>query len=332
MNNGETVRAARVRASCGLATADWRARRTFEASDFAAAELTRRKDGPISVILPAREVAGTIGPILDAVIPLRELGLLDEVLVVDAASEDGTALLAAERGATVLQEDRLLAEHGRALGKGDAMWRALSAARGDIVVFLDTDTAGFRPSFVLGLLGPLLTNPTIHFVKGSFERPLSLGGAVLPGQGGRVTELVARPLLNLYAPHLAGFDQPLAGELAARADLLRGLSFPAGYGVEIANLIDAAEAVGIDALAQVDLGSRQNRHQPLRELSAMAYAVMVAAGTRLHGTGLPALGPLALPPEPGGTTVELRHVTVLERPPLHSLAERAPRRRAAGST
>ena len=145
---------------------------------------------------------------------------------------------------------------------------------------------------------------------------------MLPGQGGRVTELVARPLLNIYAPHLAGFDQPLAGELAARADLLRCLSFPAGYGVEIANLIDAARLAGIDALAQVDLGTRQNRHQPLRDLSAMSYAVMVAAGSRLHDAGLPpppAPGPLALPPRPGETAIELRQVTVTERPPLAGL-------------
>ncbi|HWF24775.1 MAG TPA: glucosyl-3-phosphoglycerate synthase [Solirubrobacteraceae bacterium] len=305
-----------------LALADWRARRGFRASQFTAEELLARKREPISVILPAREVASTIGAIVGRVTELRDLGLVDEVLVVDAASEDGTALVAADHGATVLQEDELLREYGPARGKGDAMWRALSVARGEIVIFLDADTSDFSPSFVVGLLGPLLADPEIRFVKGSFLRPLQVGGTVLPGQGGRVTELVARPLLNLYAPHLAGFDQPLAGELAGRADLLRALPFPAGYGVEIANLIDAARIAGIDALAQVDLGTRQNRHQPLRELSAMAYALMVAAGTRLHGAGLSpatAPGPLALPPQPGETTLELRQVPVLERPPLDSL-------------
>jgi glucosyl-3-phosphoglycerate synthase len=203
------------------------------------------------------------------------------------------------------------------------MWRALSVARGEIVVFLDADTTDFGPRFVLGLLGPLLCEPDIRFVKGAFLRPLEVAGQVLPGQGGRVTELVARPLLNLYAPYLAGFHQPLAGELCARADLLRALPFPAGYGVEIANLIDAARLVGIDALAQVDLGTRQNRHQSLRDLSAMAYAVMVAAGARLHGAGFPpapAPGPLALPPQPGDPAIELRQVTVIERPPLDSLS------------
>ncbi|HWF72929.1 MAG TPA: glucosyl-3-phosphoglycerate synthase [Solirubrobacteraceae bacterium] len=305
-----------------LALADWRARRSFRADEFTIAGLLARKTGPISAILPAREVAATIAPILDALAGLREDGLLDEILVVDAASQDGTALAAAAHGATVLQEDELLPDYGPARGKGDAMWRALSVARGETVVFLDADTSDFDASFAVGLLGPLLVHPEIRFVKGAFLRPLQVAGSVLPGQGGRVTELVARPLLNLYAPHLAGFDQPLAGELAARADLLRALAFPAGYGVEIANLIDAARVAGIDALAQVDLGTRQNRHQPLRDLSAMSYAVMVAAAARLHGAGLPPApvpGPLALPPLPGETALELRQVPVLERPPLDSL-------------
>jgi len=267
-------------------------------------------------------VATTIGPILDSICPLRDLGLVDEILVVDSASQDGTALVAAAHGAAVLQEDELLTAHGPARGKGDAMWRALSISRGEIVVFLDADTRDFSPGFIVGLLGPLLHDPEIHFVKGAFLRPLQLEDTVLPGEGGRVTELVARPLLNLYAPHLAGFDQPLAGELAARADLLRRLSFPVGYGVEIANLIDAASVAGIDALAQVDLGTRQNRHQPLRDLTAMSYAVMVAAAARIHVAGLPpapAPGPLALPPRSGETVNELRQVPVIERPPLDSL-------------
>jgi glucosyl-3-phosphoglycerate synthase len=306
-----------------LALADWRARHSFQATQFAVESLLERKTGRISVILPAREVAATIGPIVDSVAALRELGLVDEILAIDAASDDGTAVVAANHGATVLQEDELLTEFGPARGKGDAMWRGLSVAGGEIVVFLDADTSDFSPGFVTGLLGPLLENPQIRFVKGAFARPLRLGGSLLAGQGGRVTELVARPLLPLYAPPLAGFDQPLAGELAARADLLRRLPFPAGYGVEIANLLDAAREAGTDALAQVDLGTRQNRHQSLRDLSAMSYAVMVAAAARLHPAGLaaaPAPGPLALPPVPGETALELRQVPVLERPPLDSLA------------
>lgn len=311
-----------------LSLADWRARRTFNAADFEAAALLERKTVPISVVLPAREVAATIGPIVDAVLALRELGLVDEILVIDAASGDATASIASAHGASVLQEDELLGEHGPARGKGDAMWRALSVARGEIVVFLDADTRDFSSRFVVGLLGPLLTQPELRFVKGAFRRPLALAGCVFPGEGGRVTELVARPLLNLYAPQLAGFDQPLAGEVAGRADLLRSLPFPAGYGVEIANLIDAARIAGVDALAQVELGNRQNRHQSLRELSAMSYAVMVAAAARLHDAGLAsaaAPGKLALPPPPGETAVEMREVTIVERPPLNSIVRPARR-------
>jgi hypothetical protein len=305
-----------------LGHADWRARRTFEARDFDAIQLTRLKRGSITTILPAREVAGTVAGIIDQIRPLSDLGLIDRILVVDAASTDGTAAVAAAAGAEVLQENELLPEHGDARGKGDAMWRALSVIDSEIVVFLDADTRGFTPDFVVGLLGPILTNPEIRFVKGAFQRPFDAGAAVLANEGGRVTELVARPLLNLYAPHLAGFDQPLAGEVAAYCEDLRGLSYPAGYGVEIANLIDMARAVGIDALAQADLGQRQNRHQPLRELTAMAYAVMVAAARRLRPDGLPepaVPGPLVLPPTRPATAAETRHVVTFERPPLNSL-------------
>jgi glucosyl-3-phosphoglycerate synthase len=289
-------------------------------------QLTRLKRGSITAILPAREVGDTVGAIIDQIRPLHDQGLIDRILVVDAASADGTAAMAAAAGADVLQEDELLCDHGAARGKGDAMWRALSAVESEIVVFLDADTRGFTPDFVVGLIGPILTNTEIRFVKGAFQRPFDTGEAILANEGGRVTELVARPLLNLYAPHLAGFDQPLAGEVAAYCEDLRGLSFPAGYGVEIANLIDIARDAGIDALAQVDLGRRQNRHQPLRDLTAMAYAVMVAAARRLHGEGLPVPavpGPLVLPPTAPTAAAETRQVVTFERPPLNSL-ERDP--------
>jgi glucosyl-3-phosphoglycerate synthase len=202
------------------------------------------------------------------------------------------------------------------------MWRALSAVDSEIVVFLDADTRGFTADFLVGMLGPILTNPEIRFVKGAFRRPFDTGEATLPDEGGRVTELVARPLLNLYAPHLAAFDQPLAGEVAAYTEDLRELAFPAGYGVEIANLIDIARIAGTDALAQVQLGQRQNRHQPLRDLTSMAYSVMVAAAHRLKEAGfaVPAApGPLMLPPIGSGALAEARQVVTFERPPLSTL-------------
>jgi len=309
-----------------LGYADWRARRTFRAGDFDASALTRLKRSSVTAVLPAREVADTIAAIVDQLLPLRDVGLVDRILVVDAGSADGTAEVAAGAGAEVFQEDDLLSEHGAARGKGDAMWRALSVVDGEIVVFLDADTRDFTPNFVVGLLGPILTDAEIRFVKGAFRRPFDTGDTILPDEGGRVTELVARPLLNLYAPQLAVFDQPLAGEIAAYSEDLRSLHFPAGYGVEIANLIDIAGIAGTDALAQVDLGQRQNRHQPLRDLTAMSYAVMVAAARRLQHTGLRApegQGPLLLPPSAPGTAAQTRQVVTFERPPLSSLIPEA---------
>ena len=218
---------------------------------------------------------------------LCDAGLVDEAVVVDACSRDGTAELAAAAGIRVVQQDELAREYGPAQGKGDAMWRGLASVSSELVVFLDTDTVDFHEGFVRGLVGPLISAPGIDFVKGCFARPLREGSRLRPGEGGRVTELMARPLLNLYAPELAVFDQPLAGEVAARRELLEQLPFCVGYGVEIAMLIDAWRLVGLEGLAQVDLGERQNRHQPLRELSAMAYAVLAAASSRLVGDDAP---------------------------------------------
>ena len=308
------------RAPRGLAVdlrrAGWLAARSYRAEDFALAELVERKDVTVSVVLPAREVAGTIGRVLEAIAPLERAGLVDELLVVDAASRDGTAEIAAAHGARVADESELLPGLGPALGKGDAMWRALAGTSGDVVAYLDTDTEDFTAGFVTGLLGPLLCEPEVDFVKGAFRRPLRVGDTVVPDGGGRVTELVARPLLNLYLPELAAFLQPLAGEVAARRELLEGLAFPVGYGVEIAMLIDALRAVGLERMAQVDVGTRQNRHQSLQELSAMALEVLAAAERRIHGAErveAAAPGPLLVP---SGGRFETRSVVVDERPPL----------------
>lgn len=299
---------------------EWQARRSYEAGAYTLDRLVAAKAGgtTVSVVLPAREVADTIGPILDALAPLRRGGAIDELVVVDAASQDGTARVAEQRGARVVQESEVLAEHGPARGKGDALWRSLAVTSGDVVAFLDADTENFDDRFLRGLLGPLLEDPAVAFVKGAFRRPFRLGETTVPDGGGRVTELVARPLLNLYLPQLAGFVQPLAGEFAARRTLLEQLPFPVGYGVEIATLIDSYRIAGLDALAQVDLGVRQNRHQSLRALSAMAYAVAIALERRIHGEhpALAAPGPLAFP---HGDELELRRVAVEERPPLAQL-------------
>jgi glucosyl-3-phosphoglycerate synthase len=202
------------------------------------------------------------------------------------------------------------------------MWRALRVSGGELVCFMDGDTRDPAPAHLLGLLGPLLTDPTVAFVKGAFDRPFDTGGERLAHEGGRVTELMARPLLNLHAPLLAGFAQPLAGEFAARRDLLEAIAFPVGYGVEVATLLDALDARGLDALAECHLGSRQNRHQPLRVLGEMAYAVLAAAGRRLPGAGGTPANGRYLRPWAGGTAI-----TVPVRPPLRDLA---PARRSTG--
>jgi glucosyl-3-phosphoglycerate synthase len=305
-----------------LARSDWRARRSFTAERFTLAHLLEEKRCTVALVLPTREVAATIGPIAAHAARLHDAGLLDEVLVVDAGSRDGTTRIAEQAGLRVEQEDELSAQLGAARGKGDAMWRALRELSSEIVVYADTDTEDFGQHFLTGMLGPLLCDPTVQLVKGFFRRPFRAASTLVPNGGGRVTELMARPLLNLHAPELAVFDQPLAGETAGRRELLEQLPFSAGYGVEIAMLIDAWRAVGLEGLAQVDLGARQNQHQSLRELSAMAYAVLVAAETRFLGSDFAdahACGSISLPALDGAGAMETRRVTVEERPPLASL-------------
>jgi glucosyl-3-phosphoglycerate synthase len=260
-----------------------------------------------------------LGPILVALEPLRAAGLIDELLIVDAASRDGTAAVAAAHGAVVVQESALLAQYGPARGKGDAMWRALSATHNELIVFLDADTEDFSPRLLLGLLAPLLREPAVQFVKGTYRRPFRDDSGTASDGGGRVTELLARPLINLHLPELAGFSQPLAGEVAGRRTLLESLPFPVGYGVEIAMLIDAHRAVGLDGLAQAQLGTRQNRHQALGELSGMAYQVLVAAARRIHGSAdIERLAPGELL-VPFDGALRARALPVEERPPLVSL-------------
>lgn len=307
--------------SVDLAVSSWYERRRYRAEQFDPARLhDHKRETTVTVIIPAKECAETIGDVLErTVAPLATNGLIDEVVVVDAASVDGTAAVAAAAGARVVQQDEVATELGPALGKGDAMWRALRVSEGDIVCFLDADTADPTVNHLLGLLGPILSDSSITLVKGAFERPLDAGGVRLPHEGGRVTELMARPLLNLHEPLLAGFSQPLAGEFAARRELLATIPFPVGYGIEIAVLVDALRAHGLDALAECHLGTRQNRHQPLRQLGEMSYAVLAAMENRLGRRAEQAPAPTHvaegryLRPWQDGMVVD---VPVDERPPL----------------
>jgi glucosyl-3-phosphoglycerate synthase len=272
------------------------------------------------VVLPAREVADTIGPIVER---LRSLDpLIDQILVVDSDSRDGTAGVAARAGAEVHQEAQLAPELGQVLGKGDAMWRALRVIHGELVLYLDSDTRDFSPHFAVGMLGPLLCEPELQFVKGFFRRPYTRpDGTQLPAGGGRVTELAARPLLSAFFPELAAFVQPLAGEVAMRRPLLERLPFATGYAVETAMLLHARDALGgTDGMAQVDLDVRLNPHKPLSRLGPMAYAVLTVILERLRAEGrlLDDHSP-PLQTADGG----LVHVELVERPPYATLRAHA---------
>lgn len=303
--------------SVDLAVSSWASTRRYVASAFSP-ELLRRRKGTTSVdvVIPTKACADTLGGVLAGTVgPLRDAGVIDDVLVIDAGSTDGTAQVGRAFGARVIQQDNVLAEYGPALGKGDAMWRALHVTGADIVCFLDGDTENPDPNHLQGLIGPLLTDPSLQLVKGAFDRPLRAGGVSLPGEGGRVTELMARPLLNLHEPRLAGFAQPLAGEFAGRRELFESVPFPVGYGIEIAVLIDALRLYGLDSLAECHLGERHNRHQPLRALGEMAYAVLSAVEKRVGGDRS-AIGGHYLRPWQDCAVAD---VPVLERPPLATL-------------
>jgi glucosyl-3-phosphoglycerate synthase len=271
--------------------------------------------------VPAREEAKTIGPIVRDLVSLRERNVIDQVVVVDASSADGTGRIAAAEGAEVHVQSDLLPEFGPCNGKGDAMWRALTVLRGDVVLFVDADSEDFGPHFACGMLGPLLLDDGIEYVKGFYRRPFKHAddAAAAPEGGGRVTELTARPLLNLFYPELAAIAQPLAGEIAARRTLFDRLPWSTGYAIEVTQLIDAWTEVGLWGMAQVDLDVRQNRHQPLRELGLMAYAVLRGVTERLVREGRLTVEQrdAFLAPGPGG--LETRKVEIVERPPIASL-------------
>jgi len=265
----------------------------------------------VSVCIPARNEDATVGAIVSTIRArlVDRLGLVDEIVVVDDHSSDRTGPEAAAAGARVVAAAEVLPEHGTGHGKGEALWKSLHASTGDLVVWCDADVRDFDPRFITGLLGPLLTDPGIGFVKGFYQRPVD--GQVRGG--GRVTELVARPLLTMLFPHLSGVVQPLSGEYGGRRTVLEQVPFVEGYGVDIGLLIDIAARFGIDSLAQVDLGQRVHRNRPLHELSPMAAQVLQAA---LHRAA-PELTPnhfTMRPPE-----LEPVEITYRERPPLATL-------------
>jgi glucosyl-3-phosphoglycerate synthase len=269
---------------------EWFEQRSYRHEEFEDVEsLAHRKRGldlTVSLVLPGRNVADTVGGIIEQITDLNErTPLVDQILVVDADSADGTAQVAASKGAEVYSENELLSYYGGAHGKGDAMWRSLSVTKGDLVMYADADTRDFKPQFVYGTLGPILTVPGVRFVKAAYRRPFKSHETVELDGGGRVTELITKPLFNLFYPELTGFVQPLAGEFVADKELFSSIPFLTGYAVETGIMIDVLKKVGLEAMAQVDLGTRQNRHQPLFDLGRMSYAVLRAVARRLRQDG-----------------------------------------------
>jgi glucosyl-3-phosphoglycerate synthase len=296
------------------ATHTWFARRTSHARDWPVARLLAAKgDTTVSVVLPALNEAATVGRIVQRILPLP---VVDEVVVMDSGSTDDTITVAAAAGARVVRREDVLAQFEPRPGKGEVLWRSLAATSGDVVCFVDSDLRDFAPSFVTGLLGPLLTDPGVQFVKATYDRALRSGEQELPTGGGRVTELVARPLLALHWPALAGFVQPLGGEYAARRSLLEQLPFPCGYGVEFGLLVDTFHRVGLDAMAQVDLSRRKHRNADLHKLGQMATEILQVAQARL-GSSVPSPVELTQFVRDGsGYRLVTTDMTEYERPPI----------------
>jgi len=285
----------------------------------------------VSVVIPARDEERTVAGVVSAIARLAaDTGLVDELVVMDSDSTDATSRVAAQAGAIVYRAREVAPELGSLPGKGEALWKSLLVTKGDVLVFVDADLTHWGPHFVTGLLGPLLDDTGVQLVKGFYERLYAGADGSVSADGGRVTELVARPLLSLWWPELTGVVQPLAGEWAARRDLMESLSIPVGYGIELAVLLDTAAGHGRDAIAQVDLGSRGHRHQASHDLAVMAAELMLVAERRRPG---PSTAPSGTPSRHGGTPVQLRQfervdgemrqrlrpVPVEERPPARGV-------------
>lgn len=306
---------------------DWFARRTSSAPQWRAEDLVERKQGvTVSVVLPALNEARTVGQIVAML--HRELvervPLIDELVVMDSSSVDATAVIASAAGAHVVPVADVLPEHPVVPGKGDALWKSLFVTSGDLIVFVDADLVDPGPQFVAALLGPLLTHPEVAFVKALYERPLMTDAGVAPAAGGRVTEVLARPLLNLHWPLLAGIVQPLSGEYAGRRSVLDAVPFASGYGVEIAMLIDLLDLVGLDGIAQVDVGRKTHRHQSDAALGRMASAlyqtVLARLGPDAHRLFLSACTELTqFRAVEGRWQFDVADIVVTERPPARTV-------------
>ena len=314
--------------------APWFRDRTFGRSPLSPSELARLKRErrqTISVCLPALDEAATIGSICHCIRTdlMERAAVVDELVVVDSGSTDATIAVAQEAGARVHRARDILPvlDDGSAPGgKGEALWKSLHVTAGDIVVWLDSDVTNFDASFVIDLVDPLVTRPGLSLAKGYYDRPVATPEGTLSGGGARVTEIAVRPLIALFYPALGGFVQPLAGEYAGLRGVLEDLRFFTDYGVDIALLIDVVEAVGLDGVAQVDLGIRVHRNRDVLELGQMSFQVVRAMLTRFDELGLVNLAhdlPQSITqfwPTPAGTTASLVRLEARQRPPLRTVA------------
>jgi len=321
----------------------WFAEANFHHGEFAdldrLVQLKQKQGVTISLVLPTLNEAETVGPIVTrAVREMQErYPLLDEILVIDSASTDDTRAIAEAAGVRVVQHPDVLTRYGSFPGKGEALWKSLFETSGDIVVWADTDVRNWHSRMVYGTLGPLLVEARLQYVKGYYQRPIVEGGVLKEGGGGRVTELVARPLINLFFPELSGFIQPLSGEYAGRRTLLEQLPFFTGYAVEIGHLIDALERAGIEGLGQVDLERRMHRNQELEGLSKMSFVILQAVMKRLEERRRSRLfaemgSTMKLPRSGHGRlSLEVMEIADQERPPMIRIPEYLERRRAAAT-
>lgn len=266
----------------------WFAENTYHANEFSdLAELVRQKVSQnltISLALPALNEEATVGKVIEVLKneTMQQYPLLDEIVLIDSKSTDRTREIAAGLGIPVYVHQQILPEYGARIGKGEALWKSLLVTRGDIILWIDTDITNIHPRFIYGLVGPLLHDPHLLFIKGFYRRPLRVGDKLQVGGGGRVTELTARPLINLFFPELSGIVQPLSGEYGGRRSALERLPFFSGYGVEIGLLIDIYERFGLHSIAQVDLQERIHHNQSLEALSKMSFAIIQAVSRKIE--------------------------------------------------
>jgi glucosyl-3-phosphoglycerate synthase len=299
----------------------WYDRATARCDAWEPSALLAAKAGTtVSVVIPARNEAATIGNIVADIRRdlVDSIGLVDELIVIDSDSSDATTSIAREHGALTYRAAEIRPDLGWHPGKGEALWKSQFVSTGDLLVFIDADLTGWGTHFVSGLLGPLLTRPDTNLVKGFYDRLLEDGSGEHAPQGGRVTELVARPLINLNWPELSHVVQPLAGEWAIRRETFAGLRVPVGYGVELATLLDVAALDGLDAIAQVDLGARAHSHQSVHDLGVMAAEILLVAARRM-GTATGAGRLLWQFDRDAATGWRAREVPFTERGPLTSL-------------